>query len=272
MATRRALRPRRPVRARAGDLRRRDAVLHACTIRHSSSRSPALLAPMPYPLALAVWQGVTLRFILLSVRSRACVGFHPSDVTLRSRSGWLLLALAFPAVFINLGHGHNGFLTAALFGGALATLERRPLVAGMLFGLLAYKPQFGMLIPLVLLATGRWRVYLRGRRHRRASGARRHARFRPRGLDRLLRLDGVHPHGRARTRRHRLVQDPERLFLGAHVARTACRSPMPCRARSRSPSRLARLALAQPRPLCAESRGAADRQLYWRRPTASITT
>jgi hypothetical protein len=32
---------------------------------------------------------------------------------------WLLLAAAYPAVFVNLGHGHNGFLTAALMGGAL---------------------------------------------------------------------------------------------------------------------------------------------------------
>lgn len=72
---------------------------------------------------------------------------------------WLLLAAAYPAVFINLGHGHNGFLTAALFGGALVLLDRRPLVAGLLFGLLAYKPQFGLLIPLVLIASGRWRAF-----------------------------------------------------------------------------------------------------------------
>jgi hypothetical protein len=71
---------------------------------------------------------------------------------------WLLLALAFPAVFVNLGHGHNGFLTAALIGFALLWLDRRPVFAGILFGLLAYKPQFGLLIPLVLLATGRWRA------------------------------------------------------------------------------------------------------------------
>jgi len=32
---------------------------------------------------------------------------------------WLLAALAFPAVFVNIGHGHNGFLTAALIGTAL---------------------------------------------------------------------------------------------------------------------------------------------------------
>jgi hypothetical protein len=71
---------------------------------------------------------------------------------------WLLLAFAFPAVFVNIGHGHNGFLTAALIGFALVQLDRRPILAGILFGLLAYKPQFGLMIPLVLVATGRWRT------------------------------------------------------------------------------------------------------------------
>ena len=74
-------------------------------------------------------------------------------------ASWLL-ALAFPAVFVNLGHGHNGFLTAALFGFALVQPRPRPIVAGILFGLLAYKPQFGLMIPLVLAATGRWRTML----------------------------------------------------------------------------------------------------------------
>src|SRR5438105_147271 len=58
--------------------------------------------------------------------------------------------------FSNVGHGQNGFLTATLLGGGLIFLERRPILAGVLLGLLAYKPQFGLLIPLVLLATGRW--------------------------------------------------------------------------------------------------------------------
>ena len=113
-----------------------------------------LLATMPYWLALIAWQGVTLLFYLLAMR--AIVSPHP-EVT--SDRLWLLLALAFPAVFINLGQAHNGFLTAALIGAALTQLDRRPLVAGMLIGLLAYKPQFGPLIPLVLITTGRWRVF-----------------------------------------------------------------------------------------------------------------
>jgi hypothetical protein len=67
------------------------------------------------------------------------------------------VALAFPAVFINLGHGQNGFLTAGLFGAALLALTQRPYLAGMLFALMAYKPQFALVVPLALLAGGQWR-------------------------------------------------------------------------------------------------------------------
>jgi len=73
-----------------------------------------------------------------------------------TRPGTMLIAAAFPAVFVNVGHGQNGFLTAALLGGALQMLDRRPWLAGVLIGLLAYKPQFGVLIPLALLAGQRW--------------------------------------------------------------------------------------------------------------------
>jgi hypothetical protein len=129
----------------------------------------ALLASLPYLPALAIWQGVTLALYLLTIR--AIIARPPArpreSADARNTSGdgrattfqWLLLALAFPAVFINIGHGHNGFLTASLFGGALLLLDRRPLIAGVLIGCLAYKPQFGLLIPLVLAASGRGRVF-----------------------------------------------------------------------------------------------------------------
>lgn len=150
----------------------------------------AALATMPYALALFAWQGVTLLFYLLAIRAILSLdlplkagGRSHSDrkeatfgATERPQLGalgapaspsqaetkghlWLLLALAYPAVLVNIGHGHNGYLTAALMGGALVLLDRRPLVAGILFGLLSYKPQFGVMIPLVLIATGRWRVF-----------------------------------------------------------------------------------------------------------------
>jgi alpha-1,2-mannosyltransferase len=152
----------------------------------------AALALLPYQLALIAWQVATLLLYLFSIRMIVSLGscapsplcgegrgegdavsqsitrpphpasLRPADLSPTGRgeaSVWLLLALAFPAVFVNLGHGHNGFLTAALFGFALAQLDRRPMVAGILFGLIAYKPQFGLLIPLVLAATGRWRGF-----------------------------------------------------------------------------------------------------------------
>ena len=46
-----------------------------------------------------------------------------------------------------------------LLGGALVSLDRRPLIAGILFGLMAYKPQFGLMIPIALAAGGYWRSF-----------------------------------------------------------------------------------------------------------------
>jgi hypothetical protein len=102
----------------------------------------ALLAHLPYLPALLVWQAVTLAFYAMVMHR-----ILPGRLA-------MLGALAFPAVFINLGHGHNGFLTASLMGGALLLTERRPLAAGALFALLAYKPQFGLAVPVALLAGG----------------------------------------------------------------------------------------------------------------------
>ena len=115
------------------------------------------LALMPYPLALAVWQGATFALYLAVIAAILQRLRRDDDKVARL---WLSTALAFPAAFVNLGHGQNGFLTAGLFGAALVTLPRRPLLAGVLFGLLAYKPQFGVLIPFALLAGGQWRTFL----------------------------------------------------------------------------------------------------------------
>lgn len=73
------------------------------------------------------------------------------------RKYWLFLAVA-PAVTVNVFLGQNGFLTAALLIGGLANLDRRPIVAGILLGLLTIKPQFGLLLPVLLVLGGHWRV------------------------------------------------------------------------------------------------------------------
>jgi alpha-1,2-mannosyltransferase len=69
----------------------------------------------------------------------------------------LLLALA-PAVIVNIWCGQTGFLVAVFLVGGLLALDRRPILAGVLFGLLSIKPQLGLLIPLMLALTGRWRT------------------------------------------------------------------------------------------------------------------
>lgn len=105
-----------------------------------------LVAAVPYAWGLAIWLGASFAAYLTAIHA------------ILPRRETLLVAAAFPAVFVNVGHGHNGFLTAALLGGALHLLDRRPWLAGVLIGLLAYKPQFGFLIPIALLAGGRWRT------------------------------------------------------------------------------------------------------------------
>ena len=114
----------------------------------------ALVALLPYGPALLVWQGVTLAAFLGVVR--AIVGSTvPAALVLLATAG-------FPAVFVNLTHGHNGFLTAALLGGGLLALKRRPLLAGALLALLAYKPQFALAIPVALVAGRHWRALAAG--------------------------------------------------------------------------------------------------------------
>ena len=77
-----------------------------------------------------------------------------------SRDAWApLLAAAFPGAFITAYCGQNGFLTAALLGGGLLLLDRRPIIAGVLIGLMAFKPQLALLAPFLLAFTGRWRAF-----------------------------------------------------------------------------------------------------------------
>jgi alpha-1,2-mannosyltransferase len=113
------------------------------------------LAHLPYIPALILWQAATLLFYLgaLWLLLRNSASPHLARDPL-----WLLLALGFTAVFTNLIHGQNGFLTTALFASAIALLDKQPPLAGILFGLLCYKPQFAALIPPVLILTARWRV------------------------------------------------------------------------------------------------------------------
>ncbi|MDR3526930.1 MAG: glycosyltransferase family 87 protein [Rhizomicrobium sp.] len=113
------------------------------------------LAQLPYIPALLLWQGLTLLFYALALR--ALTKASPAPALARDPL-WLALVLAFPAVFVNLTHGQNGFLTTAIVAGGLALLKPRPLLAGLVFGLLAYKPQFAAALPFALVAGRQWKA------------------------------------------------------------------------------------------------------------------
>ncbi len=111
----------------------------------------AALALLPYLEALAIWQIATLALYLSAILAiLRGSGLPPWRV--------VVAALAFPATLVNLGHGQNGFLTAALLGFGFLALRRHPLLAGLCFGLLAYKPQFAIVLPVALIVGGHWRA------------------------------------------------------------------------------------------------------------------
>jgi arabinofuranan 3-O-arabinosyltransferase len=107
----------------------------------------AFLTQFPYGVAFIGWAAVS--FVPYLIVMRAIVG-RPF--------GWLLAA-AFPVVLTNTLVGQNGFLTASLIGGILYLLPTRPVLAGVCLGLLSYKPQYGLLFPLVLIAASQWTAF-----------------------------------------------------------------------------------------------------------------
>lgn len=108
-----------------------------------------LLAPlgaMPYVPALCVW--LVCGWLAFYLALRRAFPDHA-----------LMFALAAPAVLVNTLGGQNGTWSAALLTGGLWLLPRRPVVAGILFGLLIYKPQLGLLLPVALVAGRQGRAF-----------------------------------------------------------------------------------------------------------------
>ena len=106
-----------------------------------------LMAPfglLSYPVAAVVWVILTFALYAAAVRLWAADALWP--------------ALALPPVLANAITGQAGFLTAALFIAGAALLPRRPFAGGLVLGLLAVKPQLGLVLPLVLLAGRHWRA------------------------------------------------------------------------------------------------------------------
>ncbi len=74
------------------------------------------------------------------------------------RSPALLAALMAPTTAIAIVSGQSGFLAAALLAGGLRLAAFYPAAGGVLLGLLTYKPQLGLLVPVALVAARLWRT------------------------------------------------------------------------------------------------------------------
>jgi alpha-1,2-mannosyltransferase len=104
------------------------------------------LARMPFAMALAIWVTATGAAYATAISSIL-------------KRGSIIPAIAFPAVAVCALFGQNSLFSAALLGGSAVTLDRYPVVAGVLIGVLVYKPQLAFLAPLVLISARRWRAF-----------------------------------------------------------------------------------------------------------------
>ena len=104
------------------------------------------LALLPYLPALGAWTLATGASLMAAIR------------TLTPDRGAALGLAAYPAVFSNLAHGQNAFLTTGLFAASLLGAQARPVLSGLLLGLLVIKPHLALVVPVALLAAGRWRM------------------------------------------------------------------------------------------------------------------
>ena len=68
------------------------------------------------------------------------------------------LAALFPGAWSSVFAGQNGCLSFAILGGGLCLMVQRPKVAGLLLGLLIYKPQLAVMLPVALIAGRAWQT------------------------------------------------------------------------------------------------------------------
>lgn len=98
-----------------------------------------------FPVAGMAWTALNLGAFL--VFARRVLGFDRAGLLLVAASSGFLSTVFF---------GQVTFLASILLIGGLRALPRRPVLAGLCFGLLTIKPHLGLLLPVLLVAERRW--------------------------------------------------------------------------------------------------------------------
>jgi hypothetical protein len=108
-----------------------------------------------YRQALLIWNSITIALYALIVWSTwRRVASHLPDWTFV-----LAAAAAFPPFYSLILYGQISIIILAAFWlGWLALERRRSYLAGVAFGVLALKPQFGIPLAAIVLACGEWRM------------------------------------------------------------------------------------------------------------------
>jgi hypothetical protein len=101
----------------------------------------------PYLPALALWTAFGIAVFVGLVGRQ--VDRHALSVIMLS-----------PAAVFCLISGQTSLLTAGALLASLAWLDRRPIIAGVLIGLVTIKPQLGLMVPVMLIASRRWTVFV----------------------------------------------------------------------------------------------------------------
>jgi hypothetical protein len=112
--------------------------------------------PPPWLLLIVplAWLGVATGYGLFMATTAAI-----ATVMVGRANFWIwAAALTSPAALWTMIAGQNAFLSVGLFYGGMRLLDRSPMAAGILLGLLSYKPQLWVLIPVALVAARRWRA------------------------------------------------------------------------------------------------------------------
>lgn len=113
------------------------------------------LARLPYGWAAALWMLANALIYGLCAWTffKACPHLRDSAATV------FTLAVSFPGFFYLIGSGQNSAIALIAFTLAFFCLRgNHLLLAGMAIGLLAYKPQFGIMAAVIFILTLEWRV------------------------------------------------------------------------------------------------------------------
>jgi hypothetical protein len=102
----------------------------------------ALLRPLP---GMLLWLGVNMALYVWACWHRP---WGPKIA---------VLGLVVPSTLAAVYYGQVSLFVAACIIGGWRLVGRRPILAGVLFGLAAVKPQFGVLIPVALISARQWR-------------------------------------------------------------------------------------------------------------------